>query len=75
MAIDTHLDWKIVVDRELLMHLNTCAACGRKFNLGEPVVLAEGSWEGPPQWVHEDEADFDRETGRYVESKPAEDDL
>lgn len=58
---------KTVVGREMLMNLKTCAACGRKFNLGEPVVLACGAWGGAPKWIHEEEAVFDRQTGTYVE--------
>jgi hypothetical protein len=58
---------KTVVDREMLMNLKTCTACGRRFNLGEPVVLAYGAWEGPPKWIHEEEAVFDRQKNAYVE--------
>ena len=60
---------KSIVDREALMRYKTCAACGRPFNLGDPVVLACGAWEGPPKLVHENEAVFDADTSRYVERK------
>jgi hypothetical protein len=58
---------KGIVDRELLMHQKTCAACGQALTLGEPVVLACGTWSGPPQWIHENEAVYDREASVYVE--------
>ncbi len=58
---------KAIIDREKLMTLIKCAACGRHFNLGEPVVLACGAWEGPPTWIHEEEAVFDPDIPGYVE--------
>lgn len=73
MVKDSALDWKIIIDRAMLMTLKTCPVCGCKFNLGEPVVLADGSWRGPPRWIHEEEAVFDRKTNRYVESRLIED--
>jgi hypothetical protein len=60
---------KKIVDREMLMQLKVCEGCGRKFNLGERVVLACGAWEGPPQWIHEDDTVFDAQSNRYVERK------
>jgi hypothetical protein len=60
---------KKIIDREMLMALKTCEACGSSFNLGEPVVLACGAWEGPPKWIHEEEAVFDAENNTYVERK------
>jgi hypothetical protein len=59
--------WKTIIDREKLMRLKTCAACGKPFNLGDPVVLASGAWEGPPQLIHENEAVYDNDTLSYVE--------
>jgi hypothetical protein len=59
----------IVVDREMLMKLKTCPACGRKFNLGEQVVPACGAWEGPPKLIHREEAVFDEQRNGYVERK------
>ena len=46
-----------------------CPACGRKFNLGEPVVMACGAWEGPPKYIHENEAIFDKKAGSYFERR------
>jgi hypothetical protein len=39
---------KILIDLEMLNRLNAegCIACGRKFNLGDEVVLARGKWQG-----------------------------
>jgi hypothetical protein len=65
---------KGIVDREMLMHLKTCAACGRKFNLGEPVVLACGQWDGPPRWIHAEEAVWNPQTGIYVDRQLSETD-
>ena len=44
-----------IIDLEKLNSLNAegCAACGRKFTLGETVVRACGAWEGPPKLIHE----------------------
>ena len=58
---------KSIMDREKLMNAKVCSACGRPFNLGDPVVPACGAWEGPPQWIHENEAVFDPQTSTYLE--------
>ncbi|MGD9188823.1 MAG: hypothetical protein PVI89_11450 [Desulfobacteraceae bacterium] len=60
---------KTIIDREKLMTLKQCAACGGPFNLGDPVVMACGAWEGPPRLIHENEAVFDASIPGYVERK------
>lgn len=60
---------KTIIDREMMIRLKTCAACNRPFNLGDPVVLACGAWEGPPKLIHENEAVFDAASGSYIERK------
>lgn len=62
---------KTIADLEMVNRLNAdgCAACGRKFNLGDPVVMACGAWEGSPRWIHESEAVFDRETNGWIERR------
>ena len=60
---------KNIMDREMLMNAKTCTACGQPFNLGDPVVLACGAWEGPPRWVHENEAVYDHSSSSYIERK------
>lgn len=62
---------KMMIDLESLNTLNAegCPACGRKFELGDTVVLACGAWEGPPKYVHEKEAVFDAKSNGYVERK------
>ena len=60
---------KTIIDREKLMRLKTCAACSRPFNLGDPVVMACGAWEGPPRIIHEHEAILDSQSGGYIEKK------
>ncbi|MFZ5570942.1 MAG: hypothetical protein ACOZF0_11085 [Thermodesulfobacteriota bacterium] len=67
--MNAHL--KTIIDRQKLMELNAegCPACGHKFNLGDPVVIACGSWEGPPRLIHESEAVFDPRSSSYVERR------
>lgn len=62
---------KTIADLEMVNRLNAdgCLACGRKFNLGDPVVMACGAWEGGPRWIHEQEAVFDRSDNSYVERR------
>jgi hypothetical protein len=60
---------KTIIDREKLMRLKRCPACDRPFNLGDPVVMACGAWEGPPQLIHENEAVYDPASAGYVEMK------
>jgi hypothetical protein len=43
-----------------------CLACGRKFTLGDPVVMARGKWQGL-KYIHENEAIFDEKTGAHCE--------
>lgn len=63
--------FKTIINLEMLNRLNDegCAACGRKFTLGETVVLACGAWEGEPKYVHENEATFDEASSTYVENR------
>jgi hypothetical protein len=60
-----------IVDLEKLNTLNTegCAACGRKFTLGETVVRACGAWEGPPKLIHENEAVWDEKSATFFERR------
>ncbi|MFH1982851.1 MAG: hypothetical protein ABIL58_13495 [Pseudomonadota bacterium] len=62
-------DMQTIIDREKLMRLKNCPACNHPFNLGDPVVLACGAWEGPPRLIHENEAVFDPATATYVERR------
>lgn len=61
----------VIVDLEKINTLNAdgCAGCGRKFELGEAIVLACGAWDGPPRYIHEKEAVFDPQTRSYVERR------
>jgi len=65
-----HSRSKSLMDLEKLNTLNPegCPACGRKFELGEPVMLARGNWEGE-RYIHEDEATFDEKTNTYCERR------
>lgn len=60
-----------IIDLEKLNSLNEegCPACGRKFNLGDPVVIACGAWEGPPKFIHENEAVWDNNSASFMERK------
>ena len=62
---------KIIIDLEKIngSHSNGCAACNRKFSLGDTAVLAIGSWEGGPRYIHENEAVFDSNTSQYFEKR------
>ena len=61
---------KTLIDLEKLNTLNPegCPACGRMFELGEPIVLACGNWEGE-RYIHEDEAAFHKKTNAYYERR------
>jgi hypothetical protein len=63
--------FKIMLDLGKVNELNEegCAACKRKFTLGETVVLACGAWEGPPKYIHENEAVYDTRTSTYMERR------
>jgi hypothetical protein len=60
-----------LIDLEKLNTLNAegCPACGRKFTLGETVVLACGAWEGGPRLIHENEAVWDHRNATFVERR------
>jgi hypothetical protein len=62
---------RTIIDLEKLNRFNDqgCPACGKKFTLGEPVVLACGAWEGEPKYIHENEAIFDEATATYFERR------
>lgn len=62
---------KCIIDLEKLNTLNAegCPGCGRKFTLGDPVVLACGTWGGGKKLIHENEAVFDSQTMSYYEKK------
>ena len=60
-----------IIDLERLNTLNAegCASCGRKFTLGETVVKACGAWEGPPKFIHENEAVWDENSASFMERR------
>jgi len=62
---------RFIMDLEHLNSVNAvgCSACGRKFTLGDPVVVACGAWEGGPRVIHENEAVYDPGSGGYVERR------
>ena len=59
---------RVLIDLNKLNTLNDegCVACGKKFTLGEEVVLARGNWEGH-KYIHKDEAIFDENTKDHVD--------
>jgi hypothetical protein len=62
---------KVIMDLANLNRYNSegCAACGRKFELGETAVIACGAWEGGAKLIHESEAVFNPQTGGYMEKR------
>jgi len=62
--------FKILIDLEKLNTLNAegCLACGRKFTLGEEVVLARGRWQGL-KYIHENEAVLDQNSNMHYERR------
>ena len=60
-----------LIDLEKLNSHNAegCAACGRKFTLGETVVKACGAWDGPPKLIHEEEAVWDAGSATFFEKR------
>ena len=68
--METHRKPKTLIDLEKLntFGVEGCPACGRKFELGEAVVLASGNWEGQ-KYIHEDEATFYKDTNSYYERR------
>lgn len=59
---------KTIMDREKLMtNSDGCPACGQKFNLGDPVVPAFGSWGEKPKLIHDSDAVFDPKIQMFVE--------
>jgi len=71
MAVFNKNRQTFIIDLEKLNTLNAegCAACGRKFTLGETVVKACGAWEGPPKIIHESEAVWDTATFGFIERR------
>jgi hypothetical protein len=67
---DAKKSLRTIIDREKLMtRPEGCPACGHRFNLGDPVVLACGAWGQQPKLIHESDAVFDAKNNRYVERK------
>ena len=64
-------NFNFIIDREKLNTYNAegCAACGRKFTLGEIAVRACGAWEGPPKLIHENEAVWDEASATFFERR------
>ena len=62
--------FRTLIDLEKLNRLNAegCLACGKKFALGEEVVLARGRWPGF-KYIHENEAVFDPGSNSHYERK------
>ncbi len=71
MKTDKKKKQTFIIDLEKLNSLNAegCAACGRKFALGETVVRACGAWEGPPKLIHENEAVWDAGSASFMERR------
>ncbi|MBW1860066.1 MAG: hypothetical protein JRI70_08340 [Deltaproteobacteria bacterium] len=61
-------EFKVLIDLEKQNRLNTegCPACGKKFSLGDEVVLARGRWHGY-KYIHQNEAVFDKHANKHYE--------
>ncbi|MDY6839698.1 MAG: hypothetical protein SWH78_17200 [Thermodesulfobacteriota bacterium] len=61
---------RTIMDLERVNRFNAegCLACGKKFSLGDAVVMACGKWEGL-KYIHENEAVLDPKTGVYFERR------
>jgi hypothetical protein len=68
--MQTKEKYRTLIDLEKLNSLNAegCLACGKKFTLGEGVVLARGKWQGF-KYIHENEAVFDQGSRIHYERK------
>jgi hypothetical protein len=62
--------FRVFIDLEKLNRLNAegCLACGRKFSLGDEVVLARGKWTGF-KYIHKNEAVFDKHSNEHYERR------
>ncbi|MEW5910002.1 MAG: hypothetical protein AB1659_09420 [Thermodesulfobacteriota bacterium] len=62
---------KMILDLEKVNQLNEegCPACGKKFTLGDTVVLACGAWEGGAKYIHISEAVFDQKEKAFIERR------
>jgi hypothetical protein len=62
--------FRVFIDLEKLNRLNSegCLACGRKFSLGDEVVLAGGKWRGF-KYIHKSEAVFDKHSNQHYERR------
>ncbi len=70
MNMDAKKSLRTIIDREKMMsNPEGCPACGHRFTLGDPVVLACGAWGDEMKLIHESDAVFDSNNNRYVERK------
>ena len=69
MSLGNTKPQRTIIDLEMLNTLNEegCSACGNKFTLGEPVVLACGDWGSKKKIIHENEAVYDWKRESYIE--------
>ena len=60
---------RVILNLEMVNRLNArgCPACGRKFSLGDPVVMACGHWEDGSRYIHENEAVYERSSACWFE--------
>jgi len=61
--------FKVLIDLEKQNRLTEgCLACGKKFSLGDEVVLARGAWQGY-KYIHQNEAVFDKHANKHYERR------
>jgi hypothetical protein len=68
VPVERKREFKVLIDLEKQNRLNSegCLACGKKFSLGEEVVLARGKWQGY-KYIHKNEAVFDKHANKHYE--------
>jgi hypothetical protein len=68
VPVERKREFKVLIDLEKQNRLNAegCPACGKKFSLGDEVVLACGKWQGY-KYIHKSEAVLDKHANKYYE--------
>ena len=68
MTHSNRCEREVIMDLEMLNRTNSqgCKACGKKFTLGESVVLAAGDWGDDLRYIHEKESICDIGSGKHV---------
>jgi hypothetical protein len=68
VPVERKREFRVLINLEKQNRLNAegCLACGKKFSLGDEVVLARGRWQGY-KYIHQNEAVFDKHANKHYE--------